>query len=156
MAGQAGIRKARASDVAEVVELIRPYAERNLMLPRPPATVYAALRDFLVVDGAAGAVTGCCALALVSEELAEVRTLAVAESAQGLGLGKRLVLAALEEARELGIPKVFALTRVPEFFGKLGFERTEMRTLPQKVWNDCIHCPLFPDCDEIALVREVR
>lgn len=155
MALEATIRKARIGDTPEIVELVRPFAERNLMLPRPASSVYASLRDFFVAEGPDGALVGCCALALVSEELAEVRTLAVSEAAQGSGLGRDLVLATMDEARALGIPCVFALTRVPVFFEKLGFARTEMRTLPQKVWNDCIHCPLFPDCDEIALVREV-
>jgi amino-acid N-acetyltransferase len=156
MALDATVRKARIGDALEIVELVRPFAERNLMLPRPAASVYASLRDFFVAEAPDGSLVGCCALALVSEELAEVRTLAVAEAAQGSGLGRELVAATLEEARALGIPCVFALTRVPVFFEKLGFVRTEMRTLPQKVWNDCIHCPLFPDCDEIALVLEVR
>ncbi len=154
MGGDATVRKARVGDAPAIADLVQPYAERNLMLPRPAASVYANLRDFFVAETTEGALVGCCALTLVSEELAEVRTLAVAEAGQGLGLGRRLVEATLEEARVLGIPRVFALTRVPGFFEKLGFARTEMRTLPQKVWNDCIHCPLFPDCDEIALIRD--
>jgi amino-acid N-acetyltransferase len=149
------IRRARVPDAPAIVELVRPFAEANLMLPRPAASVYTHLRDFHVAERPDGTVVGCCALSLLGEDLAEVRTLAVHEAAQGTGAGKRLVAAALEEAVELGVPRVFALTRVPGFFEKLGFERTEMSSLPQKVWNDCIHCPLFPNCDEIALVREV-
>jgi amino-acid N-acetyltransferase len=80
----------------------------------------------------------------------------VAPEAQGLGLGSLLVKEAVAEARALGVPRVFALTRVPAFFERLGFAVADMSALPQKVWRDCIHCPLFPNCDEVALVRDLE
>jgi amino-acid N-acetyltransferase len=149
------IRRARVVDAPSISELIARFAEENLMLPRPVSTIYPAIRDFHVAVGPGGEVEACCALAVVSDDLAEVRSLAVEPSTQGLGLGKLLVEVAIEEARALGLPKAFALTRVPEFFERLGFKHTDMKALPQKVWNDCIHCPLFPDCDEVALIKEL-
>ncbi|MBD3177700.1 MAG: N-acetyltransferase [Armatimonadia bacterium] len=149
------IRKAQIGDVGSIAALVERFAAENLMLPRPVGSIYAALRDFIVAVDENGKVLACAALAIVSGELAEVRSLAVDPAAQGLGLGKRLTLMAVEEARDLGLPRVFALTRVPEFFERLGFVHTDMKALPQKVWNDCIHCPLFPDCDEVALIREL-
>ncbi len=149
------IRKAQMADVASISALVERFAARNLMLPRPPASIFGALRDFLVATDASERVVGCAALAIMSGDLAEIRSLAVEPEAQGLGLGRMLVQAAMGEARQLGLPKVFALTRAPGFFEKLGFEYTDMKALPQKVWTDCIHCPLFPDCDEVALIREL-
>jgi len=149
------IRRARVADVPGISALVGRFAEENLMLPRPVSTVYPSIRDFHVAVGPSGEMVGCCALAVVSDELAEVRSLAVDPSTQGSGIGKRLVEVAINEARVLGLPKAFALTRVPEFFERLGFVHTDMKALPQKVWNDCIHCPLFPDCDEVALIKEL-
>lgn len=148
------IRRARLSDVSAIADLVAQFAADNLMLPRTRASVEAALRDFAVATDEGGRVVGCCALTLIGDGLAEVRSLAVAPEVQGRGIGRRLVLGALGDARELEVPRVFALTRAPGFFEKLGFSQTEMRNLPQKVWTDCVHCPLFPDCDEVALIRE--
>ncbi len=148
------VRKARIADVPAVAALVKMFADQNLLLPRSEAALYPALRDFHVAAAVDGAVVGCCALAIIAKDLAEVRTLAVSTELQGVGIGKRLVEATLVEARELHLERVFALTRAPGFFERLGFARTDMKSLPQKVWKDCIHCPLFPDCDEIALIRE--
>jgi len=148
------IRKARIEDVPTIAALVKVFADQNLLLPRSEASLYPCVRDFFVGVDDAGQVVACGALAIISDGLAEVRTLAVSHDRQGTGLGRRLVEAALEEARDLRMAKVFALTRAPEFFERLGFVRTDMQSLPQKVWKDCIHCPLFPDCDEIALIRE--
>ena len=149
------IRKAQIGDVAAISALVGRFAALNLMLPRSPSSLFGALRDFFVATDASERLIGCAALAIMSGDLAEVRSLAVEPESQGLGLGRRLVGAAMDEARQLGLPKVFALTRAPGFFEKLGFEHTDMKALPQKVWTDCIHCPLFPDCDEVALIREL-
>jgi amino-acid N-acetyltransferase len=89
------------------------------------------------------------------DDLAEVRSLAVREDKQGLGLGAMLVRSHLEEARDLGLKTVFALTYRPGFFEKLGFTQADVMTLPRKVWNECYRCPKFPSCNEIAVVLEV-
>ena len=116
--------------------------------------VYENLRDFFVVRENE-ALLGCVALHIVWSDLAEVKSLAVAEEAQSRGLGSVLVEATVAEARRLGLERVFALTYRPAFFERLGFEQCDVMTLPRKVWNECYRCPKFPSCNEIALVREL-
>jgi amino-acid N-acetyltransferase len=144
------IRKARIPDVPEIHRLINTFAERNAMLPRALSAIYENLRDFVVAD-VDGHVAGCCALHVTWEDLAEVKSLAVDESLQGQGLGAKLVKVCLDEARQMGLPSVFALTYVPDFFEKMGFSRVDKSTLPHKIWTECINCPKFPDCGEEAV-----
>lgn len=142
-------------DVPELHKLINSFAEKNAMLPRALNAIYENIRDFVVLD-IDGRVAGCCALHVTWGDLAEVKSLAVDESAQGGGYGRTLVEACLAEAREMGVPKVFALTYVPGFFEKLGFSRVDKGTLPHKIWSECINCPKFPDCGEEAVVIELK
>jgi amino-acid N-acetyltransferase len=149
------IRKAKIKDVPEIVKLVNIYAQRDEMLPRSKTQVYQSLRDFVViVDDET--VIGCGALNIIWENLAEVRSLAVAPDYTGKGWGRQMVEYLLEEAHVLEIPRVFTLTYKPGFFEKLGFGLIEKKHLPHKVWKDCINCPKFPDCDEIALIRQVE
>jgi len=62
----------------------------------------------------------------------------------------------LSEAKQFGVKKVFVLTYIPEFFKKVGFKEIEKSQLPQKIWGDCIRCPKFPECDEIALIYNFK
>jgi len=103
-----------------------------------------------------GKVVGCCALYITWSDLAEIKSLAVEESHTGRGVGSTLVKAALEEARELGMPKVFTLTTKPEFFKKLGFKTIKKEKLPQKIWGECIRCTKFENCDEEALIIKLK
>lgn len=148
------IRKARVPDVPEIHRLINTFAERDAMLPRALSTIYENLRDFVVAE-VDGRVAGCCALHVTWEDLAEVKSLAVDESLQGQGLGAKLVQVCLDEARQMGLPSVFALTYVPDFFEKMGFSRVDKATLPHKIWSECINCPKFPDCGEEAVRIEL-
>ena len=148
------IRKARVSDVPALQRLINSFADRGDMLHRSLNDIYENVRDYFLVE-IDGRIVGCCALHVSWGDLAEVKALAVAEEAQGQGWGKRLVRQCIEEARELGIPRVFALTYQPEFFEKIGFVRVDKDDLPRKIWSECINCPKYPDCGEEALVREV-
>ncbi|MFO8014389.1 MAG: N-acetyltransferase [Phycisphaerae bacterium] len=148
------IRKARMADVEPVFALVNTYSRLQIMLPRSRADLYESLREFQVAEED-GEVVGCAALAIQWDGLAEVKSLAVAEAAQGRGTGQRLVAACLEEARSLGIGRVFALTLSPAFFERLGFARLAKEELPHKVWADCVRCPKFPDCDEEALVIDL-
>ena len=124
------------------------------MLPRSLNTIYENIRDFYVLEQD-GQIVGCCALHVTWGDLAEVKSLAVDENAQGKQLGRQLVDACLNDAREMGIPKVFALTYVPGFFEKLGFHSVDKSTLPHKIWSECINCHKFPDCGEEAVAREL-
>jgi len=124
------------------------------MLALSRSELYEKIRDFTVACDAASPdskLLGCSALRIVWEDLAEIRSLAVAEEAQARGIGTQLVDACLDEARSLGVGRVFALTYIPEFFGRFGFREVDKDELPHKVWADCIRCPKFPNCDEVAV-----
>jgi amino-acid N-acetyltransferase len=148
----ATIRKAVTGDVAEVHRLINAYATAGQMLPRSLSQLYENLRDFWVAIED-GAVIGCAALHINGRDLAELKSLAVSPSAQGRGYGRALVEACVREAPPLGVRKVFALTYVPDFFAKLGFTRLEKAMLPRKVWTECVYCPKFDDCTEVAVIH---
>ncbi len=151
------IRKAVTGDVKAVHGILNHYADRGLLLPRSLSELYDHLRDFFVLEIGyqTNSVQGVCALGVCWEDLAEIKSLAVAEAHQGRGLGSQLVEACLEEARNLGLEKVFTLTYVPEFFTRLGFREVGKSALPHKIWADCLKCPKFPDCDEKALMIEL-
>lgn len=145
------IREAKISDVEAIEELIRSYAELDRMLSRSKADIYENLLSFLVAE-IEGRVVGCCALQIVWADLAEIKSLAVNQGCAGQGVGKRLVSAAVEKSRNLGIGKLFALTLEGPFFEKLGFATVDRDTLPMKVWTDCARCPKQDNCDEVAVL----
>lgn len=149
------IRPARVGDVPAIHDLIRTFAERKLMIRRSLGEIYEAIREFIVATDDDGRVVGCAALHVFWEDLAEVKCLAVSEDAHGQGVGRRLVDACWEAARELELTSVFALTYVPEFFERCGYHRIDKAELPHKIWNECVRCPLFPSCTETALLRSV-
>lgn len=148
------IRKAKIADVKTIQELININAKREQMLPRALNDIYENLRDFYVCEDK-GDVIGVCALRILWEDLAEIRSLAVKEEWKKKGIGKRLVSTCLDEAKMLGIKKVFALTYQTEFFKRLNFREIPKKKLPQKIWGDCLRCPKFPDCDEHAVIIKV-
>jgi amino-acid N-acetyltransferase len=148
------IRRAKATDAKNIQKLINTFAAKDEMLPRSLNSIYENIRDFLVIEENSG-VVGCCALHVTWGDLAEIRSLAVDETTQGRGYGRLLVERCLDDARELGLPKVFALTYVPDFFEKLGFSRISKSELPHKIWSECINCPKFPDCGEEAVQLEL-
>jgi len=149
------IRKARVADARRIHDIIEPFAARDEMLPRSITDICENLRDYFVAE-LDGRVVGCCALHVNTPELAEVKALAVDAEYQGRGIGSMLVRACIDEARELGVQRVFALTYRPGFFQKaFGFTPIEKSALPHKVWNECIYCPKFPSCGEEALVLEL-
>jgi amino-acid N-acetyltransferase len=143
------------ADVPAIHRLITDHAERNRMLFRSHAELYEHLRDFFVCQhnaDAAPQVVGCAALELVWRDLAEIKSLAVDARHHGRGVGRRLVHAAIDEGRRLGLTRIFALTREQTFFEKLGFRIVPRESLPHKVWTDCVKCPLQENCDEVATV----
>jgi amino-acid N-acetyltransferase len=146
-------RPARVSDVPAIQELIRTFADRKLMIRRSLGELYESIREFIVVTDDAKRVIGCAALHVFWQDLAELKSLAVAEHAHGQGIGRKLVEDCWEAAGALEIETVFTLTYMAEFFEKCGFRRIEKAELPHKIWNECVRCPLFPTCNEIALVR---
>ena len=146
------IRNARMEDVKGIYTLLQHYSDKGLLLGRSLSSLYDQLRDFVMYVDGDDTVHGVCAFHVCWENLAEIRSLAVAEESQGQGIGKALVQACLKEAENFGISKVFTLTYQPDFFASMGFEKIDKGELPHKVWSDCIHCPKFPDCNEEAMI----
>lgn len=147
------IRPARVDDIDAMRSLIETFAQEDRMLPRSRDFLLENLRDFVVaVDGATGAFLGCCALAVLTSDLAEVRSLAVRADAGRRGVGRSLVEAAVAEARRRGLRRVFALTLVPEFFERCGFTLTSLGRLPEKSASECPVCPKRSKCDEHAML----
>jgi amino-acid N-acetyltransferase len=153
------IKKADAGDIKTVHEILTYYANQDLLLPRSLSELYDHLRDYFVLEDRSSnkthSIHGVCGLRVFWEDLAEIKSLAVSEDHQGKGFGFKLVRACLEDARSLGIRKVFTLTYVPDFFLGLGFKAVEKEALPQKIWADCLKCPKFPNCNEVALIIDL-
>lgn len=145
------VRKAQLQDTKEIHKLINNYAKKNVMLPRTLNELCETIRDFWVYDD--GKILGCAALHVYSDDLAEVKSLAVDSSKHRKGMGGKLLEACLDEARRLGIRKVFVLTLVPGFFKKFGFKAIDKAKLPQKIWGECIECAKFAKCDEVAYIK---
>lgn len=149
------IRPARVGDVPAIHDLIRTFADRKLMIRRSLGELYETIREFIVAVDDRNQVVGCTALHVFWEDLAELKCLAVSEHLQTQGIGKRLINACWDAAHDLEIKTVFTLTYVPEFFEKSGYHRIDKADLPHKIWNECVRCPLFPNCHEVALIRSV-
>ena len=149
------VRSANVSDVKAIHALINCYAERDQMLFRSMADIYKNLQTFSVVEDN-GPVVGCCALEVIWSDLAEIKSLAVDEAHKSRGVGSMLVNAAVEQAKRLGLPKVFGLTLKPQFFEKLGFKIVDKSYLPMKVWSDCARCTKQQNCDETAVVKQIE
>jgi len=149
------VEKARINDVPQMHQLINYFADRDEMLPRSLSELYENIRDCFVVRQGER-VIACVSLHVFWSDLAEIRSLAVAEDTQEQGIGAQLVKACLQEAEELGIATIFCLTYRPAFFEQFGFSQVDKMELPRKVWTECYRCPKFPDCDEVAVVYHLK
>ena len=149
------IRPATVRDVSAMLKIINDYAAGQIMLARSPLWLFENVRDFLVAERA-GEVMGCGALHVVWGDLAEIRSIAVLPEMKGMGLGLRLAQALLVQAKDLLLPRIFAFTYSPGFFSKLGFREVKHNVLPHKVFGDCLNCPKFNACDEIAMLLELE
>jgi len=148
------VEKARIGDIPQIHQMVNRFADKGEMLPRAMSELYENIRDLFVVrDG--DELVACAALHIFWSDLAEVRSVAVAEEKQDQGAGALLIKACLDEARGLGIETIFCLTYKPEFFERFGFRRVDVMELPRKVWGECQRCPKFPNCDEVALVYKL-
>ena len=147
-------RKPTFADVEKIYDLVNAYAGDGLMLARSRNSLYEFLRDMIIAE-VDGELIGVGALHMVWDELAEIRTLAVSPKLKRSGVGKTIVNMLIEEGKLLGVNTVFTLTYQPEFFGRCGFEEITKEQLPHKVWKECIDCPKFPNCDEIAMMRKI-
>ena len=145
------VEKGKIQDVPQIHRLINNFADKGEMMARPLSEIYENIRDYFVVRQGEQ-VIACAALHVYWSDLAEVKSVAVAEDSQQQGIGTQLVEACLKEARGLCIPTVFCLTYRPAFFEKLGLSQIDKMELPRKIWTECYRCPKFPDCDEVALI----
>lgn len=148
------IRKAKIEDIKQIQNLINCFAKMDLMLPRSLNELYENLRDFWVAE-ANKKVIACAALRISWDDLAEIKSVAVQKQSQGKGIGNDLILACLSEARQLGAKRIFVLTYKPDYFKKFGFKRVKTSDLPHKIWAECINCCKFPDCQEVALLKQL-
>jgi len=149
------IRPAAIGDVPTIHHLLEIYAAKGNLLPRTFSELYRHLRDFFVIE-AGGKVVACAALEIFTEDLGEVRSLVVDETHERRGLGRQLVERMTDEARTIGLGRLMALTYVPTFFHKLGFQTVSMDTLPEKVWGVCVKCYKYNNCDETAVLKELK
>ena len=148
------LRKATIDDVEKIYKLINDFAAKNVMLPRSLSELYENIRDYFVFIQD-DTLVGCAALHIFWKDLAEIKSVAVMETTQRKGIGRKLVRVCIREAHKLRISKMFVLTYVPEFFEKCGFRRVEKETLPHKIWSECVKCHKFPDRGEIPLILEL-
>jgi len=148
------VRPAAIGDVQTIHHLLELYAAKGNLLPRTMSELYRHLRDFFVIE-LDGNVVACGALEIFTEALGEVRSLVVDEAHEGRGLGRLLVNRITDEARAIGLRRLMALTYVPAFFHKLGFQTVDKDTLPEKVWGVCVTCYKFNQCDETAVLKEL-
>jgi amino-acid N-acetyltransferase len=151
----ARVRPAAIHDVPEIHHLLEIYAAQGNLLPRSMSEMYRHLRDFFVIE-INGRVAACAALEIFTENLGEVRSLVVADEFKGKGFGRLLVERVAEEARTIELKRLMALTYVAPFFHKLGFKTVPKETLPEKVWGICVKCYKFNNCDETAVLLELR
>jgi amino-acid N-acetyltransferase len=156
--GEVIVRRATLADVEGMHALINYFADKGLMLHKARSALYQNIRDFYVAedvgDGGQGTLAGCGALHVIWVDLGEIRSLAVAERYQKDGVGRRLAEALLRDAASLRLPRVFALTYQKPFFERLGFWEVDKASMPHKVWGECMDCPKFPNCDEIAVIKD--
>lgn len=146
---------ARVCHAPAIHDLVKYWADRTPVLPKSLGQIYETLREFIVAVED-DRVIGAAALHIDWADLAEVRSVVVAPDRRGQRVGERLVLAIIDEAAQLGIERVFCLTDQPGWFARLGFGPIDKADLPHKVWRDCMHCPIFTRCTEVAMGRNVN
>jgi amino-acid N-acetyltransferase len=150
------IKKATMADAKEIHSFMLEGAKTGEILPRPLNDMYQFLRDYWALrQGKGKPIRAISSLHVCWHDLGEIRNLYVDEKLRGKGIGESLVKLSLDEAKTMGLKKVFALTYRPGFFERLGFRRTKRQNLPSKIWADCLSCMKFPDCDETAVIFEL-
>jgi amino-acid N-acetyltransferase len=157
MKGQKMLRKAQVSDVKTIHRMINQSSGKGEILPRSLMDIYGSLRDFFIYfDENEKAVAGICAMNIIWDNLAEIRSLYVEEKYRRQGIARKLVEGCISEAITLGFYRMFTLTNRPEFFKRLGFKEVDRSSLSEKIWADCFRCSKYPDyCDEVAMIVEL-
>jgi len=157
------LQPATADDVTAIAELVNGFAAQNLMLPRTEESILQSLPDWLVArarpeaepPGSHPQLLGCGSLVALTEQLVEIRSLAVAPAGQGKGIGRRIVEELVRVATARGYAQICALTLEEGFFERIGFDVVDRWSISPKLWQDCIYCPKFHHCDEVAVARSL-
>lgn len=162
------IQKAQIRDVEEIIALVNGFAASNLMLARGPQYLYENIRDFVIASDSnvpvysltetrevLHLIVSCGSLHVLWEDIAEIRALAIHPDYQHLGLASKLVEYMKEDARQIGIHRLFTFTMTEDFFKTLGFRKINRKDLPPKVWGECSRCPKYFKCDEVGMVLEL-
>jgi amino-acid N-acetyltransferase len=149
------IRPARVMDVKEIHKLVEYHANNKEMLHRSLSAIYENIQEFVVLENE-DKIVGCGALYVSWENLAEIKALAVSDQYKGQGFGRKIVEMLQENAKNLGVSRVFALSFKPNFFIKFGYEIIPKETLPHKIWSECINCHLFSECGEVPLLITLK
>lgn len=153
------IRPAASSDVPMIYDNIAYWAERGRMLVRSHQNLFENLRDFFVaeletVNGPVFA--GSSALHVLWGDIAEVRSLAVAPTAQARGVGTALVQACEHEGQRLGIPQTFAWTYEVEFFEKCGYHLVRnQEDFHPRVWSESRRRPFVTCCNKDGVLKRL-
>ena len=149
------IRTATIEDIKTIQQMLEYYADKGLLLPRSLNDLYDNLRDFIIYQEEDN-ILGVSSLHVCWDDLGEIRSLAVLPPHTKQGIGRRLVAVCENEAVQLGLKRVFTLTYQEKFFSRLGYKTIDKSKLPHKVWGECLKCVKFPDCDEIAMIKELK
>ena len=147
-------KKASLKDAKAIHSLVNSFARKEDMLPRSLNEIYENIRDFYVCYNN-DTLVGTAALHILWDDLAEIRSVSVSNKYQRQGIGRKLIRNCLNEAKKLGVNRVFALTYRPDYFKELGFNDIDKNELPHKIWGECLKCHKFPDCDESAVLMNI-
>jgi len=140
------------NDIIDIQRVLKPYVDEGIILNRDEDEIATNIRSYKMIYKKNEPI-GVGALHIFSSFLGEIRSLAINSKYQGKGYGKKLVKALLDDAQKLGLKEVLVLTYEREFFEKLGFREIDKIEIPEKkIWEDCIKCKFFPNCNEIALI----
>jgi amino-acid N-acetyltransferase len=170
------LKRASVDDVDAIFALLDFFALRKLLLPKTKDQLYRQIRDFRVIyklgakddenaengvvqrsrnDVNNRSLVACAHLDIFTNQLAEVKSLAVHEDFHGHGLGRMLVEDCEGEARSMQIKTIFALTYQIKFFEKIGYHLVDIQSLPEKVFKECVVCPFYGACNENALIKRL-
>ena len=131
------IRPARTSDIKGIRTLIDAFALQRRLLNKETVTLYESVQEFTVAVED-GVVVGCGALHILWEDLAEVRTVAVAEHLHGKGVGRKILESIIARAKEIGVERIFCLTFETDFFGSLGFKEIQGTPVEPEVYAELL------------------
>ena len=149
------VRQATLADVDSLMDMIEYWAKQGQNLPRKRNDIIRGIQTFAVCVKDEK-VVGCACLYVYDSGLAEIRSLGVSPVIQRQGQGRAIVNYLLKRASKMFIQRVFMLTRSPEFFSKVGFQKTVIEALPEKILKDCENCPKREKCDEVAYIYNVK